>query len=146
MSKQFENKYHENSKITYYSHITFGYFFKYVSQDLDVEVVEDERIFTSKDKCFIQHWYYEQVVKMDFDKEGVDDYSSLLLYYTYKMGRLRLAKQNYTDSEIKARFNELVVQLNLEMKDFLSDKDYNTQIESFKLIEDVLYEKKKWER
>ena len=83
---------------------------------------------------------------MDLDQEGVDDYSSLLLYYTYKMGRLRLAKYNYSDSEMKAEFDRLVVQLNLEMKDFLSDKDYDIHIESFKLIEDVVYKKKKWER
>lgn len=46
---------------------------------------------------------------------------------------------------MKAKFDKLVVQMNLEMKDLLIDKEYSVHIESFKKIEDVVY-KKNWER
>jgi hypothetical protein len=116
------------------------------AQDSHVDAVDSEKIFTPKDRDFIQLWYYDQVLKMDLNQKGRDDYSSLLSYYTYKMGRLRLAKYNYTDKEMKAEFDKLVRNLNLEMKDFLSDKDYKIHVKSFKKIEDVVYEKKYWDR
>jgi hypothetical protein len=46
---------------------------------------------------------------------------------------------------MKAEFDKLVVQMNLEMKDLLIDKDDSVHIESFKKIEDVVYKKKNWE-
>ncbi len=120
--------------------------FNMSAQNSDVEAVENEKLFTSKDKDFIQLWYHEQILKMDLDQVGRDDYASLLLYYTYKMGRLKLAKYNYTDSEMKERFDDLVDRLNVEMKENLSDKNYGIHLDSFKAIENVVYEKKKWEK
>lgn len=79
---------------------------------VDQKTNDSEQIFTSKDKDYLQLWYYEQLLKMDLNEESRDGYLSLLNYYTYKMSRLGLPKYKLTDSERKKKFDELVVKLN----------------------------------
>lgn len=120
--------------------------FNISAQDIDAPAVENEKLFTDKDNDFLQLWYYDQVLKMDMNEDGRYDYLGLLTYYTYKMGRLGLAKYEYTDSEIKTRFDALVVKMDTDMKDFLSTKNYAIHAESFKTIEEMVYKKKNWRK
>ena len=117
-----------------------------MAQEPIVEKVnnESEHIFTSKDKDYLQYWHYEQILKMDMTEDGRDGYLSLLNYYTYKMSRLGLAKYNYTDSERKTKFDELVNKLNADMRDLLSPSDYKIHEESFKKITQLVYDKRNW--
>lgn len=103
-----------------------------------------EKIFTDKDKDFIQLWYYEQILKMDLDDEGRDDYRTLLTYYTYRMGKLVLPKYGYSNEEQKEKFDELEVKLHAEAKELLSEENYKIHYDSFKVIRDQVYEKKGW--
>lgn len=106
---------------------------------------ETEMIFTSQDKDFLQLWHYEQVLQMQLDQEGRDNYLALLNYYTYKMSRLGLKKYGYTDEKRKEKFDKLVADLNADMKDLLSPEDYKIHKESFKKIENLVYEKRNWD-
>ncbi len=105
---------------------------------------EDEQIFTSKDKDYLQYWHYEQVLKMDLSEDERDGYLSHLNYYVFKMSRLGLAKYGYTETERKEKFDALVVRLNEDMKDFLSPDDYEIHEESFDTIVQIVYEKRDW--
>lgn len=111
----------------------------------DENPFETELIFTSQDKDYLQLWHYEQVLQMDLNQEGRDNYLSLLNYYTYKMSRLGLKKYGYTDAERNAKFDGLVDDLNADMKDLLSPADYKIHKESFKKIEKLVKDKRNWD-
>lgn len=89
-------------------------------------------IFSPQDKDYLQLWHFEQVLQMNLDQEGRDNYLSLLNYYTYKMSRLGLKKYGYTDAERKEKFDGLVNKLNADMKDLLSPSDYKIHKESLR--------------
>jgi hypothetical protein len=110
------------------------------------EPVARERLFTDKDRDFLQLWYHEQMQQMDMDEEGRYDYLALLNYHTYKMGQLTHPKNNYTDSEQKELFDLQVEKLSAEMKDFLSKEDYEIHQANFGRIVELIYNKKGWER
>lgn len=115
-------------------------------KETEPEIAPDGRqlLFTSKDKDFLQLWFYEQVLKMSLDSEGRDDYASLLTYYTYRMSRITLPKYEYTEAEQKEEFDRLARQLDEEMQDFLNEKDYQVHLESWTKIEDKVYQKRGW--
>lgn len=105
---------------------------------------KNEEIFSSKDKDYLQYWHYEQILQMDPTEDERDGYLSLLNYYTYKMSSLGSSKYNYTDSERKIKFDELVVKLNKEMKELLNPHDYKIHEDSFKKIIQLVYNKRGW--
>ncbi|MBB6681838.1 hypothetical protein H4O20_10330 [Aequorivita sp. 609] len=105
---------------------------------------KNEEIFSSKDKDYLQYWHYEQILQMDLTEDERDGYLSLLNYYTYKMSSLGSSKYNYTDSERKIKFDELVVKLNKEMKELLNPHDYKIHEDSFKKIIQLVYNKREW--
>ena len=115
-------------------------------KDTEPRIAPDGRelLLTSKDKDFLQLWFYERMLEMSLDKQGREDYSSLLTYYTYRMGRVTLPKYEYTDAEQQAEFDRLVKAMNKDMHDFLSEDDYKIHEESFTKIEDMVYKKKGW--
>lgn len=104
-----------------------------------------EAIFTSKDKDFLQQWHYEQVLTMDLNEEDRDTYFSHLNHYTYKMSRLGLPKYQYNSTERKEKFDELVNELNLEMKNTLSSNNYSLHLKAFSKIEYIVCKKRNWE-
>ena len=115
-------------------------------KDSEPRIAPDGRqlLLTSKDKDFLQLWFYERMLEMSLDPQGREDYSSLLTYYTYRMGRITLPKYEYTEAEQQAEFDRLVREMNKEMHDFLSKEDYKIHVESFTKIEEMLYKKRGW--
>ncbi|MBV1924140.1 MAG: hypothetical protein KUG68_08940 [Flavobacteriaceae bacterium] len=53
-------------------------------------------LFTSKDKDFMQMWFYEQVLEMDLSEIQKEEYYSNLTYHVFKMSKLQLPKYGYT--------------------------------------------------
>lgn len=104
-----------------------------------------ERLFTDKDRDFLQLWYYEQMLEMDLDEDERYDYLAVLHFYTYKMGHLTHPKYNYSEAELKQKFDELVAKINVEMKDYLNDKNFNIHQKNFGRIVELIYQKKGWE-
>jgi len=105
---------------------------------------ETEEVFSSKDKDFLQQWHYEQVLTMDLSEGDRDAYFSHLNYYTYKMSRLGSPKYQYNSTERKERFDELVKELNLDMKNTLSSNNYSIHLKVFSEIEYIVYKKRNW--
>ena len=105
-----------------------------------------ERLFTDKDRDFLQLWYYEQMLEMDLDEEARYDYLAILEFYTYKMGYLTHPKYNYTESEQKAKFKELVDKISVEMKDYLSERNFEIHQKNFGKIVELIYEKRGWDK
>lgn len=113
--------------------------------DVIVETLEEkEDLFSSKDKDFLQMWFYEQVLEMNLTADQKEAYYTNLLYYTYKMSKLGLRKYGYTDEELKMKFDEQVEKLNNEMKEFLTEEQIIMHVSNFGNIVDKVYAKKNW--
>lgn len=104
-----------------------------------------EKIFTSKDKDFLQQWHYDQILKMDLSEKERSAYFSNLNTYTYKMSKLGLPKFGYSNAERKLKFDELSDKLDALMKTTLSSKNYDIHQKTFDKIENIVYEKRNWE-
>ena len=105
---------------------------------------EKENLFSSKDKDFLQMWFYEQVLEMNLSEDQKEEYYTNLLYHTYKMSKLELKKYGYTDEEVKLKFDEQVKKLNSEMKEFLTKEQYEMHVTNFGTIVEKVYSKKNW--
>ena len=103
-----------------------------------------EKIFTSKDKDFLQQWHYKEVLKMDLDEKELQTYFTVLNSFTYKMSRLGLPQYEYTDVERNKKFDELSNKLDATMKDILSPSNFSIHQESFDTIKEIVYEKRNW--
>ncbi|WP_313112624.1 hypothetical protein [Aequorivita sediminis] len=130
--------------------ISISLFINFTSLAQNADVVSEndktEEIFSSRDKDYLQYWHYEQILQMDLTEEERDGYLSLLNYYTYKISSLGSSKYNYTDSERKTKFDELVVKLNKEMKELLNPHDYQIHEDSFRKIIQLVYNKREWKK
>ena len=129
--------------------LLLGALLSFCPQDIQAQEAEEvdpihQPIFTDKDKDFLQMWYYEQILKMDLDEDGRDNYRTLLTYYTYRMGKLPLPKYEYSDAEQKKRFDALVVKCNEEMKELLTEANYAIHLKSFTTIVEKVYKAKEW--
>lgn len=126
------------------SFFTVNSFASEVSNETDTER-KTEKIFTSKDKDYLQLWHYDQVLKMDLSEELRDDYFAVLNSYTYKMSKLGLSEHHYTESERKHEFEKMADKLDAIMKRTLNPSNYIIHDESFDKIEHIVYEKRNWE-
>ncbi|WP_282087558.1 hypothetical protein [Aquimarina algiphila] len=103
-------------------------------------------IFTSGEKDNLQFFFKEQVVSMELTKDLRDDYYGIILYYSNKMGRIGDKNKGYTDAEIKTKFDDMVLQLNDEVKEILSKEQYEIHKESFGKIVTSVYNRKGWKK
>lgn len=123
---------------------TFTTFAKEGNMEFEVNDTE-EKIFTSKDKDYLQQWHYEQILKMDISEKERDNYFAVLNNYTYKMSKLGSPKFDYTDAERNQKFDALAEKLKVEMKENLSPENFQIHYESFGKIKELVYEKRHWE-
>lgn len=105
-----------------------------------------EEVFTAKDKSFLQQWHYDQVLRMELNEEQRDAYHARLSQYAFKMSSLGLPKYSYTNTERKQKFNKLVEELDITMKDLLSSNNYAIHQEAFNQILDMVYVKRDWDK
>ncbi len=91
-------------------------------------------IFDSVEKDRMQLWFYEQTEKMNLSQDKLDEYYSVILYYTVKMKRLDDKDMELEASEIETKLNELIAKQNKEVKDILSDEQYEIHKSNFEEI------------
>ncbi|MBL0682337.1 hypothetical protein [Aquimarina mytili] len=101
-------------------------------------------IFESNEKDNLQVFVAGEVDKMKLTEDLRDDYYGILLYYTNKMGRIGDKNKGYTEAEMKTKFDAMVIQLNDEVKEFLTDEQYKIHRESFGKIVTSVYNRKGW--
>ncbi len=103
-------------------------------------------LYTSKENDNLQIFYAEQVKKMKLSDEVTEEYYMSLTYYTNKMGRLGAKDKNYSDSEMKTKFDGLVAELNTEMHEVLTDDQFQIHKETFNKIIESVYTRKGWKK
>lgn len=88
-------------------------------------------IFTSEEKDNLQMWMYQEVQKMDFNKEELDEYNATINYYIVKIARLDDKDKDLTKAELKVEVEKLLAKLDEEMKITLSEERYEVHQEIF---------------
>ena len=88
-------------------------------------------LFTPKERDNTQMWVQEQIGMMELSEEASNDYSIILLYYLAKIRRLD-DKDNFTSkAELLQKTDELVMNQNKEVKEILSEKQYEIHLEFY---------------
>lgn len=88
-------------------------------------------IYTSEEKDNLQMWFHEQVKDMNLSNEVDAQYFGILVNYTSSMMRLNDKDKDYTEEEIKTRFDRLVEKLNNDVKPILTEEQYKMHLENF---------------
>ncbi len=103
-------------------------------------------IFTSDEKDNLQAFVAEQVEKMKLSEKLREEYYGILLYYTNKMGRIGDKNKGYTEGEKKTKLDAMVIHLNDEVKEFLTEEQCKIHRESFGKIVTSVYNRKGWKK
>ncbi|AXT63017.1 hypothetical protein D1816_22620 [Aquimarina sp. AD10] len=101
-------------------------------------------IFTSDEKDNLQVFVAKQVEQMKLSEKLREEYYGILLYYTNKMGRIGDKNKGYTEAEKKTKLDAMVINLNDEVKEFLTEEQYAIHRESFGKIVTSVYNRKGW--
>ena len=91
-------------------------------------------LFSSEEKDNLQYWFQDEIKKFGFTEEQQSNYQNTLLMYSGKMMRLDDMDQGLSKDEILQKLNELSQRFNLDVKDQLSD----SQFQMHKELMDVL--------
>lgn len=112
------------------------------SQTLTQKTQERENnkveLLTQKERREIQMWFHQEVQKMNMTDEKLNEYVSNLLVYTSKMMRLDDSDINYNLDEINSKFDALLSDLNLKMKNILNEIEYEIHEQNFKFLSNFI--------
>ncbi len=103
-------------------------------------------LYTSKENDNLQAFYAEEIEKMELSEQITEEYYMTLTYYTNKMERLGSKDKDYSDSELKTKFDGLVADLNTEMHEILTDNQFKIHKEAFNKIIESVYVRKEWKK
>ena len=81
-------------------------------------------LFSSEEKDNLQYWFQDEIKKFGFTEEQQSNYQNTLLMYSGKMMRLDDMDQGLSKDEILQKLNELSQRFNLDVKDQLSDSQF----------------------
>lgn len=95
------------------------------------ETKEKIALFTSAEKDNIQMWFYERVNEMSLTEATSEQYYNIILYYSVKMGRLNNPKKAYTKKEVNSRFHSYVFKINDEVKQILTEAQYEEHLKNY---------------
>ncbi len=101
-------------------------------------------IFTSDENDNLQFFVDEQVEKMKLSENLRDDYYMILGYHTNKMGRLDDKDAQLSEKEVKNKFQAMIQKLDKDMKEILTEDQFNIHQESFSKIVTSVYNRRGW--
>ncbi len=101
-------------------------------------------IFTSDENDNLQFFVDEQVEKMKLSEDLRDDYYMILGYHTNKMGRLDDKDAQLSEKEVKNKFQAMIQKLDKDMKEILTEDQFNIHQESFSKIVTSVYNRRGW--
>ena len=105
---------------------------------------KESTIFTSQERDSLQLCFYDRATVMGVEGEKRDEFYNIVLYHTFKIKNLGKKEKGLTDDEIKVKFEALLKKQNQEVRQLLSDKQYNYYLETFGKILDSVYSRKGW--
>jgi hypothetical protein len=83
------------------------------------------QIFTPDEKDNLQMWFHNEIYKMEFTEEELDEYYAVIFYYVAKISRLDDLDKGYTKEEFKVELDKFLVKQEVELKEMLTEERYN---------------------
>ena len=104
-------------------------------------------LFTTEETAYMNKWFSEVVLEMGLTEETKEKYYTILSKNTSKMSALSTKKNDsISEKELKTTFLNQVESMNMEMKEILSEDQYEIHTKVFKLIVWNTYLRKGWKR
>jgi hypothetical protein len=89
------------------------------------------KLFTHEERDNLQLWYNEELKRMGLSEEKESQYNSILFYYIAKITRLDDKDQDYTPEEFKAKLNEYLVKQDADLREILTDAQFDIHKEIY---------------
>ena len=89
------------------------------------------KIFTPEERDNLQLWYHEEAKRMGLSEEKDSQYNSILIYYIAKISRLDYKDQNLSKAEFKARLNEYLRKQDNDLREILTDQQFEIHKEIY---------------
>lgn len=98
-------------------------------------------IFTPEEKDNLQMWFHEEVNKMKFTEEELDEYYGVIFYYIVRISRLDDLDKGYTKEEFKQELNKLLETQNMELQEMLTEERFKIHTEIYSVFLGAAYER-----
>jgi hypothetical protein len=98
-------------------------------------------IFTPAEKDNLQMWFHQEVNKMNFTEEELDEYYGVIFYYVVRISRLDDLDKGYSKEEFKEELNKLLEKQNIELQEMLTEERFKIHSEIYDLFLGAAYER-----
>jgi hypothetical protein len=132
-------------KSTFMTHFKFLLLiiFAFTFVNVDAQTMDKKTrkvtIFTPDEKDNLQMWFHEEVNKMKFTEEELDDYYAVIFYYISKISRLDDLDKGYTKEEFNQELNKLLAKQNADLQEMLTAERFTLHTEIFNVFLEAAY-------
>ncbi len=118
----------------------------------DIKSVKEQRrqaakvdtVYTLEERSNMGVWLNQRVNEMSLTDEVREEYDAIVFSRIFEMSRLNDKDKHYTDQEIQDKFDEVVDNMNADVKKILTTEQYINHLENFAEIERSVYKKFDW--
>ena len=106
--------------------LLFTFVFTFVNVQSQIMTKKERAvvIFTPEEKDNLQMWYREEVIKMEFNEEELDEYTGVIFYYIVRIARLDDLDKGYTKEEFIQELNKLLEKQKTELQEMLTEERF----------------------
>ena len=98
-------------------------------------------IFTPEEKDNLQMWFHEEVNKMKFTEEELDEYYGVIFYYIVRIARLDDLDKGFTKEEFIQELNKLLDKQNTELQEMLTEERFKIHAEIYGVFLGAAYDR-----
>ncbi len=123
--------------------LLFTFVFTFVNVQSQIMTKKERAvvIFTPDEKDNLQMWFHEEVNKMKFTEEELDEYYGIIFYYIVRISRLDDLDKGYTEEEFKQELNKLLGKQNKELQEMLTEERFKIHTEIYDIFLGAAYER-----
>ncbi len=116
--------------------LLFTFVFTFVNVQSQIMTKKERAvvIFTPEEKDNLQMWFHEEVNKMKFTEEELDEYYGVIFYYIVRIARLDDLDKGYTKEEFKQELNKLLEKQNKELQEMLTEERFKLHTEIYSVF------------
>lgn len=114
-------------------------------QQIRRQAAKVDTVYTVEERANMSMWFNERVNEMNLSNDVRDEYDAIVFSSIYDMSRLNDKDKHYTNEEMRLKFDKIVDQMNMEVKELLTTEQYINHLENFAEIERSIYGKFSWD-
>lgn len=130
--------------MTYFKYLlVFTFVFTFVNVQSQIMTKKERAvvIFTPDEKDNLQMWFHEEVNKLKFTEEELDEYDGVIFYYIVRIARLDDLDKGYTKEEFKQELNKLLEKQNKELQEMLTEEQFKLHTEIYSVFLRAAYDR-----